>query len=138
MDVPLHDWLEDIDLEEYEESFRDLGVKKVKYLNQITMKHLTDMNMAELEVERFMEKRNKMQAQEDESKHKDVKKVQVEAPGSLMGPKITVNEDILIRRYEELWYPNPVNYKERVSNSFILGVCSSAHALSFYWQTGSV
>lgn len=86
--------------------------------------------MLELEIKRFRAKQNEMfkTGQQQELNTKPcVKRIQVDAPNpKLIGPKITVAESELIRQYEDLWYPNPVNYKQKSSNTFILQMCSAA------------
>ena len=134
MDVEqtLHDWLDDIDLEEYEEQFNALGIKKVKHLKYVTRDHLIDkLNMLELEIPRFEEKIKETFQAVKEKKVEDAKEVQnvtINMPSPAFGPqKLAIPEEKLIAEYSDLWYEPPaINFKQRVNNEFILQMCSAS------------
>ena len=126
----LHDWLLEIDLEEYEDKIRQLGVKKTKHLKDIDNEHLQAMGMLQLEIKRFRVKQNetfKTEQQQESNSKPCAKRILIDAPNpKLFAPKLTVPQSELIRQYEDLWYENPVNYKQKSSNTFILQMCGAA------------
>lgn len=127
----LHDWLEGVDLEEYENKFSDLGVKKSKHLSDVTEVHLKNMGMKELEIKRFLKKRS---SEETNSTANlcvaDVvsNRVHVKMPSMSYGQTtMSVAETTLQKQYKELYYDDPVNFKQRENNKFVLNMCASAH-----------
>ena len=129
--MDLRDWLEDIDLEDYHEGFLSLGVKKVKYLKDVTQTHLEKMGLKELEVNRFMNKLSQEQTPASVEKQ-NVNRVEVKMPTSTFGRStISHSEKDLIRIYPDMYYEGDptgkkLNWKQRQSNTFALKMCASA------------
>ena len=127
-------WLEDIDVEEYEEKFNDIGVKKLKHLKDVEKKHLLAMGMKELEVTRFLKKQqsafeelNSEPSTSASINAKERPKVQVAMPTTVFGHNIqAMDAASLAQEYSVLWYETPMNLKHKASNDFVLGMCAAA------------
>ena len=127
----LQKWLEDIDIEEYLEKFKELGVKKCKHLCDVTHQHLLDMGMLELERKRFFEKLELAKKDHVELNTSTVTPktmIGIKMPTLAFGQKQRqIPKSELINEYKDLYYEEPeINWKQRESNKFTLTMCSSA------------
>lgn len=126
-------WLEEIDLEEYHEAIRALGVKKTKYLKDVTEEGLTKINILPLEQRRFMENVKKTAVltanaeldKNDNILHKS-ETINVKIPIAAFGMSRIKLKDQLIRTHGYLYYQTELTLKHKVTNGFVLNMCESA------------
>lgn len=120
----------DIDLEEYHDKFRAIGVKKIKHLEDCKDEHLVKIGMLELEIARFWKKICETFKDVGTSPQPPAPKentLQVQMPSSAFGHSVLdITEGALVREYGALWYEEPQNFKQKSSNGFILKMCSAA------------
>jgi hypothetical protein len=130
MSDELEAWLADIDLDDYHGALQKMGVKKVKHLRQVQKEHLIKIGMLELEVPRFLEKRQET-FRDEKPLNLSVPPsptVGVHMPTTSFGHKWhDIPQSSLVKEYSDVWYEEPQNFKQRASNSFILKMCSAAH-----------
>ena len=125
-EVTLREWLEELDLEDYEEKFIQKGVKKVSRGKFIAEKHLLELGMLELEIARCLSREEELKKKEDSHKKSEKEKVSVHMPSSAFGKSFTVSTESLKKEYGELYYVTPMNAKHEENNKFILPMCAAS------------
>ena len=131
----LDEFMKKNDLEEYTAKLIDLGVKRLKHVIEVAPEDLDSIGMKTIEKRRFLAKAKDLEDAESKSKgSKDFKlqfqphnTVRVQMPTSSFGQADReISKEQLIKEYGELYYTTPISLKHKVTNNFVLGMCSSA------------
>lgn len=125
--------MEEIDLEEYTDKFEQIGAQKAKHLRDLTEHDLNSIiGLRELEVRRFQKKASQIAGKitSPDSTKPSVcvsEKVCFPLPHPSFGHSVTsASEDQLRKEYKELYFNAPEGLKQRMINSYILGMCAAA------------
>ena len=127
----LIEWLSAIDLQRYVDHLNNLGVSRVIHLQDVEEDDLKDIGMSQIEIRRFRRKYNETESENRPSTSPNAKakakNISIKLPSHVFGKKeLDQSEELLQKKYKELYYVNPQNIKQKMSNSFILKMCASA------------
>lgn len=133
--MSLSEWLEDVNLKQYLEKITDLGASTVEDLRDIVEEDISELGMRPLEARRFQRKLDILKSSTSSQSIPVVSHVQEKITTNMPCPDLLGRKTIdipkaeLIKEYGELYYNTDaeLNFKQRMSNGFILNMMASAH-----------